>query len=360
MKQSQKNYKRIVIKIGSSLLFGKPTYSDCFIYPMEVLAGQISELVRGNGNEVILVSSGAIASGMRILKMKVRPKELSSLQATAAVGQHLLMSEYRRFFDRRGLTCSQILLTEDDFKDKKRYSNTRNTLLALLKLNSVPIVNENDTVSTEEIKFGDNDRLSARVSSLISADLLIILSDVDGLLDRDKKVVRVVPEITSQIKELACPTSKQTCVGGMITKIDAAKIAVDSGIPCVIANGNDPSVISRIIKGPDLMGNWTLFLPKEKRMAASKRWIAFSAKPKGKIIVDDGAKKALMNKKSLLSVGVIGVEGNFESHDVVSIIDLQGSEFARGKTCISSSHLDKVKGMRFEKEIVHCDNIYLA
>jgi len=176
-------------------------------------------------------------------------------------------------------------------------------------------------------------------------------------LDREKKLVRLVPEITSQIRELACPTSKKTCVGGMITKIEAAKIAVDSGIPCVIASGRNPDLIFRIVNEPDLIGNWTIFLPKKGYLAASKRWIAFSAKPKGKIIVDDGAKKALINKKSLLSVGVVGVEGNFDSQDVVSIVDKKGDEFARGKACVASGQLDKIKGMRFEKEIVHCDNI---
>lgn len=356
MEQSVKDYKRIVVKLGSSLLFAHQAHSECFTYPMDELAAQISGLIK-DGREIILVSSGAIASGMRFLKMKSRPKELSSLQATAAVGQHLLMNEYQRFFSRRGLTCAQILLTWDDFTDKRRYANTKNTLLALLKLGSVPIINENDTVSTDEIKFGDNDRLSALVASLISADLLVILSDVDGLLDKDKRVVRVIHEITAQIKELACPTSKKTCVGGMITKIEAAKISVDSGIPCVIANGRHPDCVLRIVREPALMGNWTLFLPKKGYLAARKRWIAFSAKPKGKIAVDAGAKKALMNKKSLLSVGVLGVEGKFEIPDVVSITDAQGNEFARGKVSISSEQLDKVKGMRFEKEIVHCDNI---
>jgi len=354
LKQSQKNYKRIVIKIGSSFLCSDGVHPDCLA--LRGISEKIAQLVKEE-IEVVIVSSGAIAFGMHILGLKERPKELHYLQASSAVGQNELMDHYRKLFREKNIISSQILLTWDDFTDKKRYVNTRNTLLTLLRLGCVPIINENDTVSTDEIKFGDNDRLSALVASLVSADLLIILSDVDGLLDREKKLVRLVPEITSQIRELACPTSKKTCVGGMITKIEAAKIAVDSGIPCVIASGRNPDLIFRIVNEPDLIGNWTIFLPKKGYLAASKRWIAFSAKPKGKIIVDDGAKKALINKKSLLSVGVVGVEGNFDSQDVVSIVDKKGDEFARGKACVASGQLDKIKGMRFEKEIVHCDNI---
>jgi glutamate 5-kinase len=209
-------------------------------------------------------------------------------------------------------------------------------------------------VSTEEIKFGDNDRLSALVSSLICADLLIILSDIDGLLDRNKKVIPVVDEITPQIKALASPTSKKTSVGGMVTKIEAAKIAVDSGIPCIIANGRRKDIILSSIKEPGRAG--TLFLPK-KGLAARERWIAFGTKPKGKIMVDDGARNALMNKKSLLSVGVIATVGDFECGDIVTIIDKQNCEFARGKAGLSSRQLEKVKGIRSPKEVIHCNNI---
>lgn len=355
MKLLERNYKRIVIKIGSSLLFAQQAYSECFTYPMDNIASQISGLVQ-QGKEIVIVSSGAIASGMRILKMESRPKELSSLQALAAVGQHLLMYEYRRFFETKKINCAQLLLTWDDFDNRQRYLNAKNTLLALLKYGVIPIVNENDTVSTEEIKFGDNDRLSALVSSLISADLLIILSDVDGLLDKDKKVIRVIDEITPQIKTLACPTDKKTCVGGMITKIEAAKICMKSGIPCVIANGRTKDIILSVIKEPEKHG--TLFSPK-KRLAARERWIAFGTKPKGKILVDDGARRALLNKKSLLSVGVINLEGNFEIGDIVSVVDRQNDEFARGKVGLSSKQLDKVKGRRYDKEVIHRDNIVI-
>ena len=354
MKQSEKDYKRIVVKIGSSLL-----YSDGINLDFKILndvAEQVIRLIK-DGKEVLIVSSGAIACGMSILRLASRPKELSTLQAIAAIGQHELMNVYRESFKKRGLNCAQVLLTWEDFDNRKRYLNAKNTLITLLRLGSVPIINENDTVSTDEIKFGDNDRLSALVSSLISADILIILSDVDGLLDKDKKtLIRVVFEITPQIKSLVFPTDKKICVGGMITKIEAANIAVDSGIPCVIANGRKPDIILSILK--DIEKHGTLFLPK-KALGAKKRWIAFGAKPRGKVIVDEGAKNALLNKKSLLCVGVIAVEGSFEAGDIVRVQDLQHNEFARGKVGISSKQLDKIKGRRFDKEAIHCDNIVI-
>ena len=354
MKQSEKGYNRIVIKIGSSLFFSDGINPD--FKNLNNITKQIIHLVK-EGKEVLVVSSGAIACGMSLLGLESRPQELSCLQAIAAIGQHKLMSVYSEVFKEKGLNSAQVLLTWEDFDSRKRYLNAKNTLLTLLKLGSIPIINENDTVSTDEIKFGDNDRLSALVSSLVSADLLIILSDVDGLLDKDNKtVIRIIDEITLELKALACPTNKKTSVGGMITKIEAAKIAVDSGIPCVIANGRKPDIIFSIIKEPEKEG--TLFLPK-KALAAKKRWIAFGAKPKGKIIVDEGAKKALLNKKSLLAVGIVATQGVFEAGDIVSVQDLHNHEFARGRVAISSKQLGKVKGRRYSKEVVHCDNIVI-
>lgn len=352
MRQSEKNYKRIVVKIGSSLLYRGEDKPDLGF--IESIVFQVASL-NNCGRRAVLVSSGAIASGMYALKLSSRPQDLASLQAAAAVGQHFLMSQYRSFFAKKQLECAQVLLTWDDFDNRKRYLNAKNTILKLLDLNAVPVINENDTVSTDEIKFGDNDRLSALVASLISADLLVILSDVDGLLDKDKRTVRVVEEITPQIKSLACPTDKKTCVGGMITKLEAAKIAVDSGIPCVIANGLRKDILNAVIAGPEESG--TLFMPKGGRLAARERWMAFSAKPRGKILVDDGAKKALLSNKSLLSVGITGLRGDFEAGDIVSIVDKQSCEFARGKVSLSSRQLDKIKGNRYHKEAVHCDNI---
>lgn len=347
------NYNRIVVKIGSSLFYSNRDGLNFSI--LKDLIGQISCLAKKRKG-VVLVSSGAIALGMSILKLKERPKKLSSLQAAAALGQNELMDLYRNAFRKKGFNCAQVLLTREDLSDRKRYLNAKNTLATLLKLGIIPVVNENDTVSTEEIKFGDNDRLSALVSSLISADILIILSDVDGLLDRRKKLIRCVAEINARIKELACPTDKRTCVGGMVSKIEAARICVDSGIPCVIANGRKKNIILSLIEAPAKSG--TLFLPK-KGLTARKHWLAFGTKPKGVIFVDAGAKKALLNKKSLLSVGVTGLEGDFEGGDIVSVQDLDCREFARGKIAVSGKQLEKVKGRRFEKEIIHRDNIVI-
>jgi glutamate 5-kinase len=351
LKQLEKDYKRIVVKIGSSLFCSGERGFDHSIF--NHIVSQIRDLINLK-KEVLIVSSGAIALGMRVLGLKSRPKELSYLQAAASLGQNVLMDSYSQVFGYNKINCGQILLTWEDFNDRKRYLNAKNTILTLLKLSSIPIINENDTVSTDEIKFGDNDRLSALVSSLIGADLLLILSDVDGLLDKDKKVIRAIDEITPQIKALACATNKKTCVGGMLTKIEAAKISMDSGIPCVIANGRTKDIILSVIKEPEKYG--TLFFPK-KGLAARKRWIAFGTKPKGKILVDDGARRALSNKKSLLSVGVIGLKGNFELGDIVSVTDKQDDEFARGKVGLSSKQLDKVKGSRYDKEVIHRDNI---
>lgn len=349
----QTNFKRIVIKIGSSLLYSAENKLDTDF--IGNLTNQISHLVK-NKTEITLVSSGAIALGMSLLELESRPKELCFLQACAAIGQNELMDIYRKSFRARNLFCGQILLTWEDFDERRRYLNARNTLLTLLKLGVIPVINENDSVSTEEIKFGDNDRLSALVSSLISADLLIILSDVDGLYDRNKKtLVRLIDEITPQIKSLACPTDKKTCVGGMITKIKAAEIAVDSGIPCVIANGRQTDILISVIKQPE--GYGSLFTPKKHHLAAKKRWIAFGTRPKGRIVVDDGAKKALINRKSLLSVGIVGCAGNFDRGDIVRIVDQKDCEFARGKAGLSNKQLEKVKGSHFDKEIIHCDDI---
>lgn len=269
MKQRLNDYKRIVIKIGSSFIYSQKNIIEHA--EVEQIAMQIASLAKA-GKEIIIVSSGAIAMGMGILKMEARPKELSSLQAAASVGQHELMEVYRRLFKQRQLNCAQILLTWEDFADRKRYLNTKNTLYTLLKLKVIPIINENDTVSTEEIKFGDNDRLSAMVSILVGADLLIMLSDVEGLLAQDKKtVIRVVNNITPQIKGLACPTNKKRCVGGMITKIEAAKIATESGIPCIVANGSKKDIVNLCINSGLDAG--TLFLPAKNYLAERIRRI---------------------------------------------------------------------------------------
>jgi glutamate 5-kinase len=354
LKLSLENCHRIVIKVGSSLFYSEAGRLDPQIFRR--IVRQVIALKK-SGKEVVIVSSGAIALGLHVLKWMTRPKELHRLQAAAAIGQNELIDHYRDSFKGSGIHIAQILLTWDDFNDRKRYLNVKNTFIELFKHNNVAIVNENDSVSTEEIKFGDNDRLSALVAGLIAADVLIILSDVDGLMDKDKKsVVRVVGEVTPSIKSLACPTNKKICAGGMVSKVEAAKMAADSGISCLIANGRIEDIVLSVLKEP--LSNGTLFLPK-KGLAARKRWIAFSAKPKGRIVVDDGAYTALINKKSLLCVGVVATDGNFEAGDVVSLVDKEKREFARGKAQVSCKELEKVKGARYDKEIIHRDNIVI-
>ena len=251
-----RKYKRVVVKIGSSLFAADKGGLDTGL--VSKIAKQISDLIK-QGKEVVVVSSGAIALGMSILKLAHRPKKLEDLQASAAIGQHELMHVYKLAFKKYRLNCAQLLLTWDDFLGT-RYVNAKHTLDTLLKLNCVPIINENDTVATEEIKLGDNDRLSALVSILVEADLLIILSDVDGLLDKKNKIIRRVEKITGEIKSLACPTNKTICVGGMVTKLEAARIAVEGGVPCVIAKGKKARIISQLTADPFCQG--TIFLPR--------------------------------------------------------------------------------------------------
>lgn len=259
-KQQQQNYNRIVIKIGSSLFSAQKSGVADNIF--EQIVSQISHFITLE-KEIVIVSSGAIALGMRKLGLKTRPKELASLQATAAIGQNALMDYYSQAFKKYKINCAQVLLTWDDFSGQRKL-NAKNTLLKLLELGVVPIINENDATATDEIKVGDNDQLSALVASeLVNADLLIILTDVDGLLNRNKEILRKVPKITEQVKALACSTDKQTSVGGMVTKIKAAITTTNSGLACVFANGSKQNIITEIVSDPASEGKWTFFLPQK-------------------------------------------------------------------------------------------------
>jgi len=353
LKQSQVRFKRIVVKIGSSLFYKEKKLDALFFHE---IAGQIGELIKVEGKEIVIVSSGAIALGMDLLKIEARPKRLPLLQAAAALGQNALMDRYNKEFSRYELNCAQVLLTYQDLCERQRYVNAKSTLIELIKLGCIPVINENDTVSTDEIKFGDNDLLSGLVANLVEADLLILLSDVDGLLDRDNKVISVVDDINAQVKSLAHSTKNRTSVGGMITKIGAANMVVKSGIPCVIANGRTKRIIPAVLANPQSSG--TLFVSKNS-LSFKEHWIAFGAKPKGKVIVDEGAKQALLNKKSLLSVGVVSCSGFFERNDIVSITDNNGIEFARGRVRLNCADLDKAKGSHLEKEVIHRDDIVI-
>ncbi|PIQ89005.1 MAG: glutamate 5-kinase [Candidatus Omnitrophica bacterium CG11_big_fil_rev_8_21_14_0_20_42_13] len=352
--QSGVIYKKIVVKIGSSILSKDNKLDTHFL---GILVGQVCALI-DRGINAVLVSSGAVSSGMPVLKFKSRPNKIDDLQACASVGQGLLMQSYIEAFGDKGKHCAQLLLTWDDFDDRRRYLNAKNTILSLMRLKTVPVINENDTVSTEEIKFGDNDNLASLVAIMLKADLLVNLSDVDGLFDEVKALVPLVPKITPDIKKLACPTKKNICRGGMITKIEAAEKAVNSGIPCIIANGKIADILPRIVLHKETAG--TTFLPSLSRFAGKKSWIAYGVKPKGGIFIDEGAEQALLKKfKSLLSVGVLKSEGKFEKGDIVSVLNRHNKEIARGRTACSWHELELIKGRRHSCEIIHRNDLVI-
>ena len=351
--------KRIVIKIGSSVIA---------TYKMKPRSAQLSSLVKQicaaqkKGIEVIVVSSGAIVLGMGGLNQKKRPNDLSSLQAMAAVGQTILMRTYDNFFKRHKGKCAQILLTWDDFNNRTRYNNARGTLKALLDRGICPIINENDTISTDEIKFGDNDKLSALVASLVDADLLLMLSDVEGLYDlkgEQKKLIREIAEITGDIERIAGGTTKEDISkGGMIAKLEAIKIVSLATIPCIIAHGEAKNILRRILKGERL---GTFFSEKKEKLIARKHWISFGAKPQGIIIVDDGARSALVEGgKSLLLPGIASWKGDFKKDDVVVVQDKKGDEIARGIINYSTAGLHQTEEKRKKMEAIHRDNLVLC
>jgi len=327
------NIRRVVVKLGSGLL--TDDHHRLALDRVENLVRQFAALHQQK-RQLIIVSSGAIAAGMAELGLTRRPKELPELQAAAAIGQSKLMAVYDRVFDGFDIHVAQVLLTHDDLKNRARHLNARNTLDTLLARGVVPIINENDTVAVDEIRFGDNDRLGALTATLIDADLLIILSHVEGLYEwfgttkdpRPFQVIHTVEQITEHIQALAGGTDRLTSVGGMVSKIEAAKIVTRAGIPMIIASGDRPNVIAELLAGEDV---GTIFLPATGKLASRKRWIAFFQKPAGLLVVDDGAKQALCGAgKSLLAKGVVRTEGKFAAGDVVSICDATGAEFARG------------------------------
>ncbi|HOW35928.1 MAG TPA: glutamate 5-kinase [Candidatus Omnitrophota bacterium] len=352
----KKTIRRVVIKVGSS------TIATFGLKPQEAvlnsLVDQISA-VRQQGIEVILVSSGAIVLGMGQLGLTTRPKDLASLQACAAIGQSLLMRCYVDLFRKSKMECAQVLLTWDDFDKRARYNNARTTLEAILKYGAIPIINENDTIATDEIKFGDNDRLASLVAGLLGADLLLLLSDVEGLYDGNKKVFSEVKELTDEIRGVATDTGKKHMArGGMIAKLEAVKIATHANVPCVIAHGQTADVLPRIIKGEPI---GTFFVEKEEKLLSKKHWISFGAKPKGTLAVDDGAKAALLKGGiSLLLPGVVSWEGHFKADDVVTVVDKDGKEIARGITNYSSIDLSKTMDKKGKNEVIHCDNLVLC
>ncbi|MBI3874613.1 MAG: glutamate 5-kinase, partial [Verrucomicrobia bacterium] len=285
---------RIVVKLGTGVLTDSRKQPD--LAQLEQLVAQIAAQRRA-GKEIVLVTSGAVGAGMGVLGHEKRPAELAELQACAAVGQSRLMATYERLFAHFGLHVAQVLLTHDDLAHHERHLNARNALCTLLARGVVPIINENDAVSVTELKFGDNDKLSALVASLLPADLLVILTTVDGVIEnfgeKNARTISVIEEIDATVEQLAGGTTSATAVGGMATKIQAAKIATRSGIPLVIAGGRKKAVLADILSGTD---EGTLFVPKPNKLKGRKRWIAFFHHPKGTLFVDDGARRALREK----------------------------------------------------------------
>ncbi|HRZ86648.1 MAG TPA: glutamate 5-kinase [bacterium] len=360
--------KKVVIKVGTNVLAGDDGAIDK--RRMQQIVSQIAGL-RTKGVEVILVTSGAIGAGIGELRLAERPKTLPKLQAAAAVGQCALMREYYHCFRDEGLHVAQVLLTGDDVKARARHLNVRNTLLTLLEQGVIPVVNENDTVSTDEIKFGDNDKLSALVANLAGAQLLIILSNVEGLIDyavSPDAVVPVVESVTKRIEEMCVSRKSALGTGGMSSKLLAARIVNRAGEAVIVASGLRDGVIADIFAGKNA---GTLFLPKKGRMAGRKRWIAFFVSPAGSVTVDAGAERALREGgKSLLASGISQAGGAFKAGDTVSIRNLAGEEFGRGIVQYGAKDVDQIKGLKTGEiahvlgkkpcdEVIHRDNLVI-
>lgn len=338
--------KRIVIKVGTSTITyanGKRNFSQ-----IDRLAREISDL-QNQGKEMILVTSGAVAVGVDRMGLPGKPKTIPGKQAAAAVGQGVLMHTYEKFFADYGQIVAQVLITKTEAIDRHRYTNTRNTFMELMRQRVIPIVNENDVVALDELKIGDNDNMSALVAGIVDADLVIILSDVDGLYTanpqthHDAVIVPEVAEITPEIEASAGGVGSARGTGGMATKIQAAKAATSSGIHLVIASGTEKNAITRVLQGEEL---GTLFVSRENRLQFRKRWLAFGAKIAGSIVVDDGCAKAIRKAGgcSILPAGVFAVQGEFLPGSTVSVIDKDAHELARGLVHYSSAELEQIKG----------------
>lgn len=353
----------VVVKVGSRLLSESPAARPA------ALADEIAHLSRARDTHFVIVTSGAIAMGVRVLGLRERPADLPGLQAAAAVGQGRLMQHWEHAFAAHDMRIGQLLLTHDDIADRKRFLNARHTVRALLDLGCIPVINENDSVAVEEIKYGDNDRLAALVCNLISADALFLLTDVEGLRGADGTRISVVSDIERQAEPVAGGSSSDRVgSGGMASKVQAAKAASRSGVPCVIIPGREPHILTRVLGGDDV---GTLFTPSGTRLSSRKHWIAYSSRPVGRLRVDAGAHRALVEHgKSLLPAGVISVEGAFEVGDVISLCTEAGQEFARGLAGYRAVEVARIQGLRsadievslgykYLDEVVHRDDLVL-
>ena len=363
--------KTLVVKVGTNVLSTDDDRLDAD--RIAALAEQLHRICE-SGRKLVLVSSGAIGAGMGLLGLKERPKDLSHLQAAAATGQAHLIHIYDKAFRPYGYHAAQLLLTANDFKGRGRYLNVRNTLRTLAEYSVIPIINENDSVSTAEIKLGDNDRLAAMVAGLIQADLLIILSVVDGLLTGDptnpaSERIPFVDKFDDNLLNLVGVSKSSRGTGGMGTKLEAVRTATAVGVNVMIANGKRQNVLNELLSGADI---GTMFLGEGDGVSAWKRWIGYTMPPKGRLVLDAGARRAVEQQgKSLLAIGVLRVEGEFAKGEVVSIVDQTGEEFARGLTNYDSSTASSIVGKRTDEitrelgsipydEVIHRDNLVVT
>jgi glutamate 5-kinase len=363
---------RIVVKVGSGVLTGGAARVD--IDHMAHLAEEIGRIRAGDlRRDVVLVSSGAVATGLERLGYAVRKPGLAAKQAAAAVGQPHLMGRWERAFAPSKIAVAQVLLTHADLASRRRFLNARHTFNELLAEDVLPIVNENDTVSVEEIQFGDNDRLAALVTSVVEADLLVLLTDVDGLFDRDPKQpgaerVALVENVSEDTLRAAGGAGSAVGTGGMRSKVDAARTAALSGVPTIIANGRTRGSLTRVFAAEDV---GTLFLPRPSPLPLRKHWIAYTLKPLGALVVDAGASRALRSGgKSLLPAGIVEVQGEFDVGDPVSVVGTDGREIARGLASygarelerirgLASTEIERVLGYRYDDEAIHRDDLVL-
>ncbi len=364
--------RTIVVKVGTRVVTGDSGYLDDG--RIARLAEQINELV-SQGRRVVLVSSGAVGAGMSELGLDERPTDLARLQAVAAVGQAKLIEAYDRTFRQHGRHAAQVLLTAKDLDDRAGYLNVRNTLFSLMEFKAIPVINENDTVAVDELMttFGDNDRLAALVTNMLGAELLVILSDVDGLYDGDPgseatDVVRLVSEWNEEVRGFASTVWEGPGRGGMVSKLEAAEIVTTAGEQVIIASGHEENVLSRIIEGETL---GTLFVSQGKALSSRKKWLRFSAQSRGRLHVDEGAHRAIRDEgSSLLAIGITRVEGEFDKGGVVEICEPDGREFARGLSNYHAEAVTRIQGVQSDRipeilghqpyeEVVHRDNLAL-
>jgi len=363
--------KRIVIKIGSNILASAEHGLDA--KRLHAIAADISKASK-DGREIVIVSSGAVAAGLKKLGLLRKPDDIMLKQAAAAIGQSSLMHAYEKSFAEFGKKVAQVLLTRDDIADRRRYINAKNTLLTLINYRVIPVINENDPVAVDEIKFGDNDMLAALVAGLVEADMLVILSDVNGLYSKDpsKKgatIINEVKNITPDIEKLAGGRGSAVGTGGMYSKLLAAKQAVKNGIPVVIMNGKKAGLVSGLLDGKKA---GTYFEPEAQHLSSRKGWIAYGVRTKGSIFLDEGAERALTELgRSLLPSGITKVEGNFSVGEYVKCIGPGGRNVAKGLTNYSSSDLEKIKGgktsaiekvlgYKYSDEVIHRDNLVIV